>query len=158
MQQTIIDVGKQLIHTTIGNQDHSQLYNKSTMPKIMGDASKWQSMITTNVELLAANWKAYQSLGHDIQVSLSFWEFCQLTDMHKSIGIHQNYVGLMRWIGAKDKKVVEGAMAIKEIVEHTPIDEVSGDIFTLGEVPSIVEVSIDEASRSVTESQDSIHL
>jgi len=32
MQKMMIDVGKQLIHTTIRNQNHSQLYNKSTMP------------------------------------------------------------------------------------------------------------------------------
>ena len=72
MQQMMIDVGKKLIHTTIGNQDHSQLYNKSIMPKIMDNASRWQDMIATDVDLLGENWRAYQSLGHGIQASLSF--------------------------------------------------------------------------------------
>lgn len=66
MQQIMIDVGEKLIHSAIGNHDHSQLYNKSTMFKIMGNASRWQDMIATDLELLKAKWRAYQSLGHGI--------------------------------------------------------------------------------------------
>jgi len=87
MQQMMIDVGEKLIHSAFGNQDHSRLYNKYTMPKIMGNASRWQDMIAIDVELLEANWRAYQLLGHDIKVSLSFWEFCELRGMHKPMGI-----------------------------------------------------------------------
>ena len=58
MQQMMIDAGEKLIHSAIGNQDHSQLYNKSTMPKIMGNASRWKDMIAIDVELLEPNWRA----------------------------------------------------------------------------------------------------
>jgi len=50
MQQMMIDVGEKLIHSAIGNPD----------------------MIATNVELLGAKWRAYQSLGHGIKASLPF--------------------------------------------------------------------------------------
>jgi len=93
-------------------------------------------MIATNVELLAENWRAYQSLGHGIQASLSFWEFYELRDMHKSMGIQWNYAGMMSRIKAEDG-VVEGVMVGKEAIEHTPINE----------MPFFVEVSIDEVSR-----------
>lgn len=78
------------------------------MPNIMDNASRWQDMIVTDVELLATNWRAYQSLRHGIQVSLSFWEFCELRDMHKSARIQWNYAGMMRKIKAEGG-VVEGA-------------------------------------------------
>ena len=98
-------------------------------------------MIATDVELLAANWRAYQSLGHGIQASLSFWEFYELRDMHKSVGIQWNYAGMMRRIKAEDERIVEGAMVSKETIEHTLV----------GEIPSVVEVSIDDVSGVVTE-------
>ena len=61
----MIDVGKKLIHSSVGNPD----------------------MIAIDVELLGENRRAYQSLGHGIQVSLSFWEFCELRGMHKPMEI-----------------------------------------------------------------------
>ena len=73
VQQMMVDVGKKLIHATIGNQDHSQLYNKSAIPRMVDNTSRWQDIIATDVELLAVDWRAHQSLGHDIQASLSFW-------------------------------------------------------------------------------------
>ena len=66
VKQMMVDVGKKLIHATIGNQDHSQLYNKSAMPIMVDNTSRWQDIIANDVELLTANWQAYQSLGHDI--------------------------------------------------------------------------------------------
>jgi len=53
----------------------------------MGNASRWQDMITIDVELLEAKWMAHQSLGHDIKASLSCWEFYELRGMHKPMGI-----------------------------------------------------------------------
>ena len=55
VQQMMVNVGKKLIHATIGNQDHSQLYNKSVMPRMVDNTSRWQDIIATDVELLAAN-------------------------------------------------------------------------------------------------------
>lgn len=65
MQQMMIDVGEKLIHSAIGNLD----------------------MVATDLELLGANWRAYQSLGYGIKASLSFWEFCELRGMHKPMEI-----------------------------------------------------------------------
>lgn len=76
MQKMMIDVGEKLIHSIIENPD----------------------MIVTDVELFGANLRAYQSLGHGIQVSLSFRELCQLRGMHKPMEIQWNFVGLMRRI------------------------------------------------------------
>ena len=61
VQQMIVNSGKKLIHAIIGNRD----------------------IIAAVVELLAANWQVYQSLGNDTQATLSFWEFCELKDMHR---------------------------------------------------------------------------
>jgi len=115
----MIDVGDKLVHSTIGNLD----------------------MIATKVELLEANWRAYQSLGHSVQAFLSFWEFCELRGMHKPMEIQWNFDGMMRRIKEEDERVVQGAMVGNETVEHTPVDE----------MPSVVEVSIDEVPRVVNE-------
>ena len=64
IQQMMIYVGKKLIHSSIRNS----------------------GMIVIDVELLGENWRVYQSLGHGIHVSLSFWEFCELRGMHKTNG------------------------------------------------------------------------
>lgn len=53
--------------------------------------------------------------------------------------IQWNCVGMMRKIKEEDERVVQGAMVGKEIFEHTLVDE----------MPSIVEISIDEVSRVV---------
>ena len=147
-QKMMVNMGKKLIHATIRNQDHSQLYNKSAMPGIVDNTSRCQDIIANDVELLAANWWAYQPLGHDIQASLSFWEFCELRDMHKSGGFPWNYVGMVSWIKEEDERVAKGAMVGKETVGHTLVDE----------TPPIVEVSIDGVFAIVTEfSDDSKH-
>ena len=93
------------------------------MPRIVDNAWRWQDMIATDVELLSENWRAYQSLGNGIQSSLSFWEFCELRDIHKLVGIPWNYAVMVRWIKEEDERVVEGAMIGKETVEHTLADE-----------------------------------
>ena len=72
----MIDVGKKLIHSLVGNLN----------------------TIATDVELLGENWRAYQSLGYGIQASLSFWEFCELRGMHKPMEIQWDSVGMMRSI------------------------------------------------------------
>ncbi len=55
--------------------------------------------------------------------------------------IQWNFAGMMRRIKEEDERVVQGAMVGKETIEHSPIDE----------MPSVVEVSIDEVSWVVTE-------
>jgi len=61
--------------------------------------------------------------------------------MHKPIEIQCNFAGMMRRIKEEDERVVQKAMVGKEIVDHTPVDE----------MPHVVEVSIDEVSQVVTE-------
>lgn len=79
-------------------------------------------------------------MGHGIQASLSFWEFCELRGVHKPMEIQWNFVAMMRMIKEEDKRVVQLAMVGKEIVEHTPVDE----------TPFVVDVSIDEVSRYIS--------
>ena len=81
------------------------------------------------------------SLGHDIQAAVSFWEYRELRDRHRSGEIWWNYARMVRWIKEEDERVVEGAIVGKETFEHT----------LAGETPPIVEVSIDEVSGVVTE-------
>jgi len=114
----------------------------------------------------------YQSLGHAIQASISFWEVCELRGMHKPMEIQWDFIGMMRSIKKKYERVVERAMVGKGIVEHTPIDEVfwvaaefSGDNNApqVGEVlednSTVVEEMIDtKASRSMMELLDNSHL
>jgi len=92
--------------------------------------------------------------------------------------IQWDFAGMMRSIKKKDERVVEGAMVGKEIVEHTPIDELSSidEVFgvvtefsrdnnapQVGEVPEDNSIVVEEligieASRSMMELSDDSRL